>query len=410
MGVEPGEVVELPLLHIFQTWQVPKQHILVTPLSWPPKVYIDLYKVYLTIYTVLCCGASVFWIRKKILGKVYCCVRYQPQYQCVRISSDSTCTRRAVLSLLFGRACQHHRTTDCACSAAGLWWGCPVLVDNRESDLRKALNWLCCSLTHSVMAGWMKPEDCSSMDKGNLGTRNWVGSVSVKALEMKTQMKSWGGNGMALEALRLLVRNVRPSKTGACERNRMIERHFMGEEELRLGETWGLYLKLKRKVRQNAQCLLTKWAPSLSEHLHSVHWQRQKCCGKKLDMIIPSVLDLCGKALVAGVCRCGFCEKLLEASHVSSRPSASPLQDGPAAGQGCTPATHGGSQWVRVVPEGACQDCAGQKLIYRWHYLREVVRSRGHFFPLYFYFFHIVFCVRLDFNAQGAELFLCRQS
>lgn len=59
----------------------------------------------------------------------------------------------------------------------------------------------------------------------------------MKALEMKRQMKSWGGNGMALEALRLLVRNVRPSKTGACERNRMIERHFMGEEELRLGET-----------------------------------------------------------------------------------------------------------------------------------------------------------------------------
>lgn len=138
MGVEPGEVVELPLLHIFQTWQVPKQHILVTPLSWPPKVYIDLYKVYLTIYTVLCCGASVFWIRKKILGKVYCCVRYQPQYQCVSISSDSTCTRRAVLSLFFGCACQHHRTTDCACSAAGLWWGCPVLMDNRESDLESS--------------------------------------------------------------------------------------------------------------------------------------------------------------------------------------------------------------------------------------------------------------------------------
>lgn len=126
-------------------------------------------------------------------------------------------------------------------------------------------------------------------------------------------------------------------------------------------------------------------------------------------MIIPSVLDLCGKALVAGVCSCGFCEKLLEASHVSSRPSASPLQDGPAAGQGCTPAAHGGSQWVRVVPKGACQDCAGQKLwqklTYRWHYLREVVRSRGHFFPLYFYFFHIVFCVRLDFNAQVPNFF-----
>lgn len=86
MGVEPREVMESPLLHIFKTWQVPKQQILVIPLSWPPKIYIDLYKVYLTIYMVLCCGALVFWIRKKILGKVYCCVRYQPQYQCVRIS------------------------------------------------------------------------------------------------------------------------------------------------------------------------------------------------------------------------------------------------------------------------------------------------------------------------------------
>lgn len=36
---------------------------------------------------------------------------------------------------------------------------------------------------------------------------------------------------------------------------------------------------------------------------------------------------------------------------MSSRPSASQLQDEPAAGRGCTPATHGGSQRGRMVPK-----------------------------------------------------------
>lgn len=193
MGVEPREVMESPLLHIFKTWQVPKQHILVIPLSWPPKIYIDLYKVYLTIYMVLCCGALVFWIRKKILGKVYCCVRYQPQYQCVRISvilpvQDMLCSLWACLPA--------PKSNWLCLFCPGLWWGCPMLVDNRESVLRKALDCLCHSHTHSVMAGWMKPRDWSSVDEWSLGTRSWVGSVSESSWNEKTNEnlgREWNG-------------------------------------------------------------------------------------------------------------------------------------------------------------------------------------------------------------------------
>jgi len=44
-------------------------------------------------------------------------------------------------------------------------------------------------------------------------------------------------------------------------------------------------------------------------------------------------MGLCGKALVAGGYRGGFCEKLREASPMSDKASASWLEDGPAAGQ-----------------------------------------------------------------------------
>jgi len=48
-----------------------------------------------------------------------------------------------------------------------------------------------------------------------------------------------------------------------------------------------------------------------------------------------SVVGLCGKVLVTGGLQGGgFCEKLLEASSLSDRASASQLQDRPAAGQG----------------------------------------------------------------------------
>lgn len=103
-------------------------------------------------------------------------------------------------------------------------------------------------------------------------------------------------------------------------------------------------------------------------------------------MSIPSVLGLCSRVLVAEVCRCEKVCRLLwkaeKASYMSSRPSASQLQDEPAAGQGLAPATHGGSQRGRIVPKGATQDCVGQK--HRQHYLREVVENRDHFFPLCF--------------------------
>lgn len=59
----------------------------------------------------------------------------------------------------------------------------------------------------------------------------------------------------------------------------MVERHFMGEEELGLGETWVLYLKLKRKVRQNTECLLIKWAPSFSALTKAeVQWKKKIRC------------------------------------------------------------------------------------------------------------------------------------
>lgn len=47
-----------------------------------------------------------------------------------------------------------------------------------------------------------------------------------------------------------------------------------------------------------------------------------------------NVLCLCDPVLVPEGCRGGFCEKLLAASLMSSRASASQLQGGPAAGQG----------------------------------------------------------------------------
>lgn len=195
MGVGPREVVESLLLGIFKTWQVPTQHILVALFSWPPKVCVDMQGIRYYVH------GAVFWIRR-VVGTVYFCTRYQPQYWCVGISSDSTCRRHAVLSL-FGHACQHHRTTDCASSATGLWWGWVLSVDNREYGLRKALHWWCHFCSHSVMAGWMKPGDWSGVDEGSLGTRSWVGSVSVKALDMKRQMRTWEGNRMVLEALRI---------------------------------------------------------------------------------------------------------------------------------------------------------------------------------------------------------------
>ena len=55
---------------------------------------------------------------------------------------------------------------------------------------------------------------------------------------------------------------------------------------------------------------------------------------RKTAAIKQVVLGLRGEILVAGGYRCGFCEKLLEASPVSDRANASLLQDGPAAGQG----------------------------------------------------------------------------
>jgi len=53
---------------------------------------------------------------------------------------------------------------------------------------------------------------------------------------------------------------------------------------------------------------------------------------KNVNLIVPG---LRGQVVVVkGGYRGGFCEKLLEASPVSDRASASQLQDGPAAGQG----------------------------------------------------------------------------
>jgi len=43
---------------------------------------------------------------------------------------------------------------------------------------------------------------------------------------------------------------------------------------------------------------------------------------------------LCGKDLVAGGYRGGFCEKLSEASPLSDKASASSLKEGPTAAQG----------------------------------------------------------------------------
>ena len=51
-------------------------------------------------------------------------------------------------------------------------------------------------------------------------------------------------------------------------------------------------------------------------------------------IIFLYVLDFCGKVLVAGGYRGGFCEKLLESSPMSDRANASRLQDGPTTGQG----------------------------------------------------------------------------
>lgn len=65
----------------------------------------------------LYCCASLFWIRKKMLVTVYFCVCYQPQYQCVRISSDSTCTRQAVLVVW---TCLPAPENDYACFATVL--------------------------------------------------------------------------------------------------------------------------------------------------------------------------------------------------------------------------------------------------------------------------------------------------
>lgn len=79
---------------------------------------------------------------------------------------------------------------------------------------------------------------------------------------------------------------------------------------------------------------------------------------------MPSVLGLGGKVLVAGICRCGFCEKLqkLPTCPVDPVPANSkmnlllvkvvPLQPMEVLRD-------------RMVPEGACQDCIGQKLRHR---------------------------------------------
>ena len=55
----------------------------------------------------------------------------------------------------------------------------------------------------------------------------------------------------------------------------------------------------------------------------------------KSDIVVPPVLGLCGKVLVAGGgYRGGCCEKLLEASPMSDKVNASGFQDGPTASQG----------------------------------------------------------------------------
>jgi len=67
----------------------------------------------------------------------------------------------------------------------------------------------------------------------------------------------------------------------------------------------------------------------ISSFTTGVAAERNKLCYTVMD-----VLGLCGKVLVAGSCRGGFCQKMPEAAPISDRANSCWLQDGTGDGQG----------------------------------------------------------------------------